>query len=1001
VTQHQDEVVAQHQDEVVAQHQDEVVAQHQDEVVAQHQDEVVTQHQDEVVTQHQDEVVTQHQDEVVTQHQDEVVAQHQDEVVAQHQDEVVTQAKQVVPQIDITAGLDIKTDSGIVGDNITNYSRPVLSGTTIVNSKISLFVAGEEYTATADSEGKWSIPVSNELEDGEYNYYITATAPDGRTGNYSDYFIIDTKDPDISFTLNGELRNDITNVTMPLLTGLTEAKSTVSIIIGDSEYYTTSNSVGEWSIQTTRALQEGINNYTVTVIDQAGNNSITQGTVTLDTTILPLTGIKFSHSADDRNSNTYTPTIEGWGEPGAMLTISIGSRSRTLTIPESRKWFFAVPPGFIQKGRTTQYISFKETDPAGNSNQKNIKFNFFTDKPDVSADLSPDSDTGIHGDKITNNLSPTLTGKISSARLSPDMIGRSKISLTIDGVTYSNISVDKNGNWSFKLPVELSPGYIYHYTVNASDFVGNTNSYTSFIKTSPLSGSLDIDSITGQNSIIETSNKLPTLSGTATIGSELVININNTSQKVSVDSSTGAWTYKVTESLGDGKHTFTLVEKNKNGKINTFNGYFIVDTRAPELTASISGIKDGKIHDPNVVFIGKTEPRALVTISVLGGTYQTKADNKGDWSYPLNNKELSVNQTINYSVIASNAAGNRSKASGSFYIDTINLTVGIDDQNSSKDKDVVTNNNKPIFSGVTENDSNVSLKINNDMYSTKADQYGHWSIELQKELPDDTYTYTVTVNKGDKMNYISDKITIDTVALPTHINPVNDFDSHIHHDSYYTNTNQPTLTGISEPHAKIILNINNNTSETMADENGNWELKTVSLKEGNTENNYSIKIIDRAGNISEEVTGQIIFDNTPPELNNVSIHHQDSDNQLVTLSGKTKSNSMIVLSCDDNNDYSTRANNEGEWMLKTYNRKDESYNIKVIDQAGNESEWVIKTPASDTTTIVPEKVEIIDTHNIQNDSMNIIAAEIPPSENGVHSQYSADVGIEHHNELSL
>ncbi|EJY5476359.1 hypothetical protein V3713_004460, partial [Salmonella enterica subsp. enterica serovar Kentucky] len=641
---------------------------HQDEIVAQHQDEVVTQHQDEVVAQHQDEVVAQHQDEVVTQHQDEVVAQHQDEVVAQHQDEVVTQAKQVVPQIDITAGLDIKTDSGIVGDNITNYSRPVLSGTTIVNSKISLFVAGEEYTATADSEGKWSIPVSNELEDGEYNYYITATAPDGRTGNYSDYFIIDTKDPDISFTLNGELRNDITNVTMPLLTGLTEAKSTVSIIIGDSEYYTTSNSVGEWSIQTTRALQEGINNYTVTVIDQAGNNSITQGTVTLDTTILPLTGIKFSHSADDRNSNTYTPTIEGWGEPGAMLTISIGSRSRTLTIPESRKWFFAVPPGFIQKGRTTQYISFKETDPAGNSNQKNIKFNFFTDKPDVSADLSPDSDTGIHGDKITNNLSPTLTGKISSARLSPDMIGRSKISLTIDGVTYSNISVDKNGNWSFKLPVELSPGYIYHYTVNASDFVGNTNSYTSFIKTSPLSGSLDIDSITGQNSIIETSNKLPTLSGTATIGSELVININNTSQKVSVDSSTGAWTYKVTESLGDGKHTFTLVEKNKNGKINTFNGYFIVDTRAPELTASISGIKDGKIHDPNVVFIGKTEPRALVTISVLGGTYQTKADNKGDWSYPLNNKELSVNQTINYSVIASNAAGNRSKASGSFYI---------------------------------------------------------------------------------------------------------------------------------------------------------------------------------------------------------------------------------------------------------------------------------------------------------------------------------------------
>ncbi|HFW5376383.1 TPA: Ig-like domain-containing protein [Salmonella enterica subsp. diarizonae serovar 61:l,v:z35] len=922
-------------------------------------------------------------------------------------DKVIIQNKDAELQIEVTAGLDESTDSGTIGDNITNNTRPILVGTAVANALITLTLAGVTYTTTADSNGKWSFYFEKDYPDGIYDYNIVATAPDGTMGKYSDSFIIDTTPPDISVSLDtisdsGLIGNGITNVKLPVLTGLTEPYAIVMITIDGIEYKTTANGAGQWSVQITTELKEGQNDYMVNVTDRAGNNSSATGSITLDTEIVPLTGIKFS-DGDGRYSSTYTPTIEGWGEAGAMLTISIGSRSYTITVPESRKWFFYVPNGFIQSSNSVQYITFKQTDAAGNSTSTTIKFHFITEKPEISADISEDSDTGIIGDKITSNTSPTLTGKVISTVLTPSQLALSKVSLIIDGITYSGIAVNSDGSWSFKLPVDLLPGYSYNYTVSVTDFVGNTNSYNSVVTITNLSGNLDAISITGENSTMETADTSPTLSGSATAASTLTIYINNQSYNVPVTGK-GLWTFKVPEVLGNGKFTFTLVEKTVDGVTNTYTGYFVVDTKAPDvLTVEILDPESGSsniINQPNATLYGRTEALALVTILIGGITYKTYADASGNWLYSFDSDAFSINTPINYKVTASDAAGNKTSIDGSFIIDTISISAGLDiNSNSGDPHDNITNVRTPTFSGATAANAEIILVINGEKYTTTADSTGKWSITLDKDLPDNTYNYTITATSGEKVNYTKGEVVIDTFAIPPNLNLADGSDSGVVGD-YITNVKNPILAGVTEPNASISLSLNGVTYYITASSDGTWSFTVPNpLLEGN--NSYSIFIIDNAGNTSSKVTGNIILDTIDPSTSAVlspSDNSGDLDDNITnvttpTVTGLTEAGSTIVLKIN-NYTYSTRADNNGVWSLKINDALPDgnnAYTIIVTDVAGNqgtESGHIV------IDTIAPEVMDITvansDYSDITDISMPIFRGQVSETDAKITITFAGD-----------
>lgn len=888
--------------------------------------------------------------------------------------QLIIQNKDAAVQLLVTAGIDTSSDSGVVGDNITNNTRPILAGTAVANASIVLTLAGVTYTTTADSNGHWMIDFNSDFVNGVYDYSVTATTLDGTTGSYSGSFTVDTIAPSISVSLenqsdSGIIGDNITKVKQPVLTGLTEANATVVITISGTEYKTTANSGGEWNIPVTTVLNEGQNDYIVMVTDVAGNNSSATGSITLDTEIPPLTGIKFAGGLAGRYSNSYTPTIEGWGEAGATLTISIGRRSYDITIPESRKWFFYVPAGFIQAGNTTQYITFRETDTAGNSTLTTVKFHFITEKPDISADISAGSDTGIIGDKTTSDINPTLTGRVTSAALTPSQLSQSRVSVIIDGTTYSGIAVKSDGSWSFKLPINLSSGHSYNYTVIATDFVGNTNSYMSYITINTLSGNLDAVSITGENSTMETSDTSPTLSGTATAGSTLTIYMNNFSYNVAV-TALGAWTFKVPDSLGNGKYNFTLVEKTTDGVTNTFTGYFIVDTRAPDvLTAELRDPESGNsnvANNPDVTLQGRTEALALVSILIGGITYQTYADTSGNWSYKFDSDTFAINSTINYKVTASDAAGNKTAINGNFIIDTITVSANLDIKSNSGDPhDNITNVKQPTFGGNTAANAEISLVINGKKYTTTADGTGKWSITLDTELADNTYHYTVTAASGDKVNYASGEVVVDTSTITSSFDLAASSDSGVVGD-YLTNVVTPTLTGVTEAGATVILAINNHTYTTRADDSGSWSL-TINDALPDSNNAFTITVNDVAGNQAVD-SGHIVIDTLAPKVEDMKVanvgYSDITDTSIPVFSGRTdETDGKITISfAGDKEKYNVTVNSDDTWNYQhnePFLPGRHEYTIEITDNAGNMSSTTGSFEVTSTVTALTQPEDTI------------------------------------------
>ncbi|WP_338301583.1 Ig-like domain-containing protein, partial [Escherichia coli] len=215
--------------------------------------------------------------------------------------------------------------------------------------------------------------------------------------------------------------------------------------------------------------------------------------------------------------------------------------------------------------------------------------------------------------------------------------------------------------------------------------------------------------------------------------------------KASVD---GGWFFKITEPLGDGKYDYKVIEKTTDGKTNTFNGYFIIDTKAPtNLTVEVedSALGNATIANrPDLTLKGKTEALALVTIAVGGITYQTKADTQGNWSYTFDKNAFIINQPYNYTVTASDAAGNKISVNGVFRVDTITVAANIDTNSNSGDKnDNITNVATPTINGETAAGAKVTLVIGGKNYTTTANSDGKWAITVDS-LKDNTYNYIVT-----------------------------------------------------------------------------------------------------------------------------------------------------------------------------------------------------------------------------------------------------------------
>jgi Ca2+-binding RTX toxin-like protein len=148
--------------------------------------------------------------------------------------------------------------------NITN--DPTLTGSGDPNAVVHLTVDGGaiDTTATADSTGVWTFTPTG-LADGQHTVIASETDAAGNIGAATLPFVLDTH---ATVSFGDEVPNSNGTFT---LTGMSEAKSSVTIFDGFTQIgVTTAGATGSWSF-TTAKLSNSVHTFSLTSTDLAGN----------------------------------------------------------------------------------------------------------------------------------------------------------------------------------------------------------------------------------------------------------------------------------------------------------------------------------------------------------------------------------------------------------------------------------------------------------------------------------------------------------------------------------------------------------------------------------------------------------------------------------------------------------------------------------------------------------------------------------------------------------
>ena len=183
------------------------------------------------------------------------------------------------------------TDSGVVGDHITNDKTLTLNGNAEANSTVKVYDGTTLLgSVTANSNGLWSF-TTGALADVPHSFTATATDAAGNTSPRSSALSVttDTTAPNAPVIAS----DAIVNTDQVLLTGTAEANSKVTVLDGATLLGTTAaDSTGAWSY-TTKPLSDGAHGFTATATDVAGNTSLASQVLDpiIGGTVIEVTGL--------------------------------------------------------------------------------------------------------------------------------------------------------------------------------------------------------------------------------------------------------------------------------------------------------------------------------------------------------------------------------------------------------------------------------------------------------------------------------------------------------------------------------------------------------------------------------------------------------------------------------------------------------------------------------------------------------------------------------------
>ncbi|WP_238365854.1 Ig-like domain-containing protein [Mesobacterium pallidum] len=329
--------------------------------------------------------------------------------------------------------------------------------------------------ATVDAAGNWSATfAATDIPKGEYTATLTATATDpaGNTSTLTQAVVIDTDAGKLAIDTAPIETDDIVNAVEQsdgvTITGTSDAGALVTVSLGAATQTVVTGPDGRWSATYAAAeIPEGTYEaeITATRTDAAGNVIDATDSVSVDTEVVNFAlGADPAEFADALNHDELADgfTLTGTTEPGATLTVTIGTATRIASVDAAGNWSVDFAGSDLPQGEYEVTAVIDTTDRAGNTARLESTFAVDTLVNELTADAPP---AVMNAAAVAGGLE--LTGTVEAG---------STITVAFEGLAHA-AQVDAAGNWSVLIPASAIPQgeYDADIMVYATDAAGNTD----------------------------------------------------------------------------------------------------------------------------------------------------------------------------------------------------------------------------------------------------------------------------------------------------------------------------------------------------------------------------------------------------------------------------------------------------------------------------------------------------------------------------------------------
>ncbi|EAZ0191567.1 Ig-like domain repeat protein [Salmonella enterica subsp. enterica] len=909
-----------------------------------------------------------------------------------------------------SAEIETTNDSGIVGDNVTNNTRPTFTGKTEPNAIISVINSetGEEVIFKANDKGEWTFNFTSDSVEGINNLTFTVEDVAGNKKDFSFSYVIDTVAPvpptvsleDFVVLPNGII---LSGNDLPALVGTAEPKSTI-LLMRDGKLYDSIevDSNGTWNYQFSNKFLQGAYDIEIISQDAAGNKSSTvKYSFTIQTEVVPpkaeLDASDDSGAKGDWITNKHNAlTLLGTADRFATVNILIDGKTIGVTTADADgNWNFDISRNLSDN---VYKITVESIDPLGRTSSVDYQLTIDSFTPIPTVMLHDSADSGVKGDMITKINTPLFTGMAEA---------NAKVSIYVDGVLSGEAIAGDDGVWNFQFTTALSDGS-HDVTVKVEDIAGNTASSSAYnfqIVTQTQKPTIELVNDTGVDNTDHIINeKNPALTGTAAPYSTVKLYIDGALIAEVRTNKDGRWEYtlKADQGLVDGDHRITASVEDIAGNIAHSDPFLIsVDTAISIPIVSLSPDSDSGIADDNLTNIVKPTLHLkdidpdIISVQVWDAASDTQIgvatqQPDGSWAYTFTS-DLTEGLHQVY-VKVEDIAGN--KANSAVFDFTIDTTVStpvislLSKDDTGVTGDNLTNINKPGFaiSGVDADAHRVVVQVMHNGVSEEIELShlnGSWLFIPGNTWADGSYTLTVKVeDKAGNTNYSAPlTVVIDTQIAIDGVELVND--SGVKGDNM-TNDDRPHFrvtvpTDVNE--VRLSIDGGNSWVQATPGVAGSWEyIWPTDLADG--QYTLTVEATDKAGNTVTKtidfavdttlsvpvivldsaddtgIQGDNMTNSTQPTF---ALQHIDDDAVRVTVSVEHGGVTTTFDATKGTGGWSFTPT--GAWADGDY-----TLSVSVEDKAGNTSHSASLTVTVDTQIAI-NSIELVNDSGIPNDNL--------------------------------